>query len=61
VVRGAQLSDDDGALGALAALFHNSPILAAYPDAADATPTRAAPLERAGTTTSRGVAHGRAH
>ncbi|MDQ4052750.1 MAG: ROK family transcriptional regulator [Actinomycetota bacterium] len=60
VVRGAQLSDDDGALGALAALFHNSPILAAYPEAAEATP-RPAPLERAGTTTSRGAAHGRAH
>jgi predicted NBD/HSP70 family sugar kinase len=59
-VRGARLSDDDGALGALAALFHNSPILAAYPEAADVTP-RPAPIERAGTTTSRGVAHGRAH
>ncbi len=60
VVRAAQLSDDDGALGALAALFHNSPILAAYPEAADAGP-RPAPIERAGTTTRRGVAHGRAH
>jgi predicted NBD/HSP70 family sugar kinase len=60
VVRRAQLSDDDGALGALAALFHSSPILAAYPEAADATPARAAPIERAGATTSRGVAHGRA-
>ena len=60
VVRGAQLSDDDGALGALAALFHNSPILAAYPEAADVT-TRPAPIEQAGVTTSRGVAHGRAH
>jgi predicted NBD/HSP70 family sugar kinase len=60
VVRGAQLSDDDGALGALAALFHNSPILAAYPEAADATP-RPAPIERVRTTTRRGVAHGRAH
>jgi predicted NBD/HSP70 family sugar kinase len=60
VVRTAQLSDDDGALGALAALFHNSPILAAYPEAADATP-RPAPIERAGKTTRRGMAHGRAH
>ena len=60
VVRGAQLSDDDGALGALAALFHNSPILAAYPEAADTT-THPAPIERAGTTRNRGAAHGRAH
>ncbi len=60
VVRGAQLSDDDGALGALAALFHNSPILAAYPEAADTT-ARPAPIERAGTTRNRGAAHGRAH
>jgi predicted NBD/HSP70 family sugar kinase len=60
VVRRAELSDDDGALGALAALFHNSPILAAYPEAADAIP-RPAPIERAGATTSRGVAYGRAH
>ena len=59
VVRGAQLSDDDGALGALAALFHNSPILVAYPEAADAPP-QPAPIERDEPTTRSGVAHGRA-
>ncbi|TQL70648.1 putative NBD/HSP70 family sugar kinase [Nocardioides albertanoniae] len=58
VVRGAQLLDDDGALGALAALFHSSPILAGYPEASDAA-SRPASIER-GTTTRRGVAHGRA-
>jgi predicted NBD/HSP70 family sugar kinase len=31
-VRAAYLSDDDGALGALAALFHSSPLLAGYPE-----------------------------
>ncbi|MGN6243286.1 MAG: ROK family protein [Motilibacteraceae bacterium] len=31
-VRAAHLSDDDGALGALAALFHRSPLLAGYPE-----------------------------
>ena len=31
-VRAARLSDDDGALGALAALFHSSPLLAGYPE-----------------------------
>ena len=60
VVRRAQLSDDDGALGALAALFHSSPLLAAYPEAADATIADPAPIERAGRTTDRGVAHDRA-
>lgn len=38
-VRGAHLSDDDGALGALAALFHRSPLLAGYPE----TPVRERP------------------
>lgn len=33
-VRGARLSDDVGALGALAAVFHGSPVLADYPDTA---------------------------
>ena len=33
-VRCAQLSDDDGALGALAALFRSSPLLADYPEPA---------------------------
>lgn len=31
VVRSAQLGESDGALGAIAALFHNSPLLASYP------------------------------
>ncbi|NKQ51855.1 ROK family protein [Amycolatopsis sp. K13G38] len=31
VIRCAQLSDDDGAIGALAALFHSSPLLGGYP------------------------------
>lgn len=30
-IRPAQLGDDDGALGAVAALFHSSPLLAGYP------------------------------
>lgn len=38
-VRAAHLSDDDGALGALAALFHRSPLLAGYPE----TPARVRP------------------
>lgn len=51
VVRRAQLSDDDGALGALAALFHSSPLLAAYPEAAEPTPARpSTSIERAGKT-----------
>lgn len=32
VVRGAQLPDSDGALGAVAAIFHQSPLLAGYPE-----------------------------
>ncbi|RSN71590.1 MULTISPECIES: ROK family transcriptional regulator [Actinomadura] len=60
VVRRAELSDDDGALGALAALFHSSPLLAAYPEAPEANPAGTAPIERARKTTSRGVAYGRA-
>jgi predicted NBD/HSP70 family sugar kinase len=31
-IRLAQLGDDDGALGAIAALFHQSPLLARYPE-----------------------------
>lgn len=31
VVRAAQLYDNDGALGAIAAIFHQSPLLAGYP------------------------------
>ncbi|MEY8039117.1 ROK family transcriptional regulator [Saccharopolyspora cebuensis] len=34
VIRCARLSDDDGALGALAALFHSSPLLAGHPEPA---------------------------
>ncbi|MFF5988407.1 ROK family transcriptional regulator [Prauserella flavalba] len=58
LVRRAELSDDDGALGALAALFHSSPLLAAYPETPDAT---TAPIECARRKTNRGVAYGRAH
>jgi predicted NBD/HSP70 family sugar kinase len=59
-VRAAHLSDDDGALGALAALFHSSPLLAGYPE----TPAPAAgqgprALARPRTTAIQGVAHGR--
>ncbi|PFG30067.1 ROK family transcriptional regulator [Paramicrobacterium agarici] len=32
VVRAAQLDDSDGALGAIAAIFHQSPLLAGYPE-----------------------------
>lgn len=60
-VRGAQLSDDDGALGALAALFHSSPLLAGYPEA----PAPAAPglrsLSLPRTITTQGDADGRHH
>ncbi|GAA2430233.1 ROK family transcriptional regulator [Actinomadura vinacea] len=59
VVRRAELSDDDGALGALAALFHSSPLLAAYPEAPEANPAGPASIERARKTTNRGVAYGR--
>jgi predicted NBD/HSP70 family sugar kinase len=52
VVRRAELFDDDGALGALAALFHNSPLLAGYPEAADTT-SRSHPIA------TEGAAHGR--
>jgi predicted NBD/HSP70 family sugar kinase len=34
IVRAAQLRDSDGALGAIAAIFHQSPLLAGYPDPA---------------------------
>jgi predicted NBD/HSP70 family sugar kinase len=36
IVRPAQLADSDGALGAIAAIFHQSPLLAGYPDPAAA-------------------------
>lgn len=40
-VRVAELGDDDGAIGAIAALFHQSPLLAGYPEpvASAAAPT----------------------
>ncbi|WP_350277614.1 ROK family protein [Kribbella sp. HUAS MG21] len=56
-VRAAYLSDDDGALGALAAVFHSSPLLAGYPEA----PAPAGAGARLRQTPSRGVADGRAH
>ncbi|HET8778828.1 MAG TPA: ROK family transcriptional regulator [Agromyces sp.] len=34
IVRAAQLHDSDGALGAIAAIFHQSPLLAGYPEPA---------------------------
>jgi predicted NBD/HSP70 family sugar kinase len=37
VVEAARHSDDDGALGALAAVFHISPLLARYPETVDVT------------------------
>jgi predicted NBD/HSP70 family sugar kinase len=36
ILRAAQLRDSDGALGAIAAIFHQSPLLAGYPDPAAA-------------------------
>lgn len=43
IVRPAQLRDSDGALGAIAAIFHQSPLLAGYPDpAAPASQQRSA-------------------
>lgn len=44
IVRAAQLRDSDGALGAIAAIFHQSPLLAGYPD--PATPARPASPQR---------------
>ncbi|GAA1559305.1 ROK family transcriptional regulator [Kribbella sancticallisti] len=52
-VLAAQLSHEAGAVGALAALFHSSPLLVGYPEA-DAWPT---PRHL----TPEGVAHGRSH
>jgi predicted NBD/HSP70 family sugar kinase len=48
-VRAAELAEEAGAVGALAALFHNSPLLVGYPEAD--TGDRADPHQ--------GVAHGR--
>ena len=59
-VRAAHLADDDGALGALAAVFHSSPLLAGYPEtpAPAGAGSRAVDRER---TTTQGVADGRDH
>ncbi|MET9274738.1 ROK family transcriptional regulator [Kribbella sp. NPDC003557] len=56
-VRAAHLADDDGALGALAAVFHSSPLLAGYPE----TPAPAGAGSRAAIRPrqTRGVADGR--
>lgn len=56
-VRAAHLSDDDGALGALAAVFHRSPLLAGYPE----TPAPAGSGARLRPTEIQGVADGRTH
>jgi predicted NBD/HSP70 family sugar kinase len=57
-VRAAHLADDDGALGALAAVFHSSPLLAGYPE----TPAPAGAGSRTAIRPrqTRGVADGRA-
>jgi predicted NBD/HSP70 family sugar kinase len=39
-LRLAELGDDDGALGAIAALFHRSPLLASYPETTSPEPQR---------------------
>lgn len=44
-IRLAQLGDDDGALGAIAALFHQSPLLASYPETTGAQPQQG-PMQR---------------
>lgn len=57
-VRAAYLSDDDGALGALAAVFHSSPLLAGYPETPAPAGTGSRTVVRPRTTTQ-GVADGR--
>jgi predicted NBD/HSP70 family sugar kinase len=44
VVEAARLSDEDGALGALAAVFHSSPLLAKYPETTDVKGRTDAPV-----------------
>lgn len=61
VVRGAELSDDDGALGALAALFHSSPLLAGYPEPPKAGAAGSGGEARVTQTTTEGAAHGCHH
>ncbi|WP_030899689.1 ROK family transcriptional regulator [Streptomyces sp. NRRL F-5126] len=55
VVEAARLSDDDGAIGALAAVFHNSPLLAGYPESTDVKEGTDAP--DAPNSTTEGAAH----
>lgn len=43
-VRAAEIYDEDGALGAINAIFHQSPLLADYPEAST-TPLEGVPLE----------------
>ncbi|MFF0345547.1 ROK family transcriptional regulator [Kribbella sp. NPDC004875] len=57
-VRAAYLSDDDGALGALAAVFHSSPLLAGYPETPAPAGTGSRTVVRPRTATQ-GVADGR--
>lgn len=45
IIRPAQLGDEDGALGAVAALLHSSPLLAGYPSALPASEQGAEPAE----------------
>lgn len=61
VVRAAELSDDDGALGGLAALFHSSPLLAAYPEPPKAGAAGSAGGIRVPQNTIERVSHGRHH
>ncbi|GAA2340202.1 ROK family transcriptional regulator [Dactylosporangium salmoneum] len=61
VVRAAELSDDDGSLGALAALFHSSPLLAGYPEPPKTRASDGAGESRAAQPTIEGVDHGRRH
>jgi predicted NBD/HSP70 family sugar kinase len=58
-VRAAHLSDDDGALGALAALFHSSPLLAGYPEVPTPAGTGPRAQDRTRTIATEGVADGR--
>ncbi len=44
-IRLAQLGDDDGALGAIAAMFHRSPLLASYPETTHDS-TQQSPMQR---------------
>ncbi|MEU5091396.1 ROK family transcriptional regulator [Streptomyces sp. NPDC021356] len=52
VVEAARLSDDDGAIGALAAVFHSSPLLSRYPQTTEVKGASHAP-----DSTTEGAAH----